>query len=92
MQHVDENYLNYCNFFLALAHSMFEKSIEMLAKPRSDKRVAYTLLTKAAEMNHLEARAKLAWANVFGLHTDFVDAAKEFEELAKQGVPDAHMV
>lgn len=61
--------------------------MEMLAKPNSDKRVAFTLIRKAAEMNHSKARAELAWARTMDLDFDF-----EFDELSNEGIPEAHMV
>ena len=65
--------------------------MEMLAKPNSDKRVAFTLIRKAAEMNHTKARAELAWARTLGHYMD-LDWDFEFDELSKEGLPEAHMV
>lgn len=67
--------------------------MEMLAKPRTDKRVAFTLLRKAAGFKHLKARAELAWAMLLGhwVSFDFHQAAEEFETLANEGVPEAHL-
>lgn len=73
-----------------IAQSMFEKAMEMLAKPNSDKRVAFTLIRKAAEMNHTKARAELAWARTLGHYMD-LDWDFEFDELSKEGLPEAHM-
>lgn len=68
--------------------------MEMLAKPRTDKRSAYALIQKAAEMNNFNARAELAWAHVLGhwVEFNFEYAATEFDELAKEGLPEANMV
>ncbi|EDW68337.2 protein sel-1 homolog 1 [Drosophila virilis] len=75
------------------AQSLYENAMEMLSKPRTDKRVAFTLLRKAAAFNHLKARAELAWAVLLGhwMAFDFHHAADEFESLANEGVAEAHM-
>ncbi|EDW83264.1 uncharacterized protein Dwil_GK22768 [Drosophila willistoni] len=75
------------------AQTMYENAMDMLAKPRTDKRVAFTLLRKAAAFNHLKARAELAWAVLLGhwMGFDFHHAADEFESLANDGVAEAHM-
>ncbi|XP_013116479.1 protein sel-1 homolog 1 [Stomoxys calcitrans] len=75
------------------AESMYENAMEMLSKPNSDKRVAFTLIRKAAEMKHSKARAELAWARVLGhyMDFDFEYAAAEFDDLAKEGLPEANM-
>ncbi|KAL7727843.1 hypothetical protein ACLKA6_019776 [Drosophila palustris] len=74
------------------AQNLYENAMEMLGKPRTDKRVAFTLLRKAAAFNHLKARAEVAWAMLLGLWMpfDFHHAAEEFETLANEGLPDAH--
>ncbi|XP_017091795.2 protein sel-1 homolog 1 [Drosophila bipectinata] len=75
------------------AQTMYDNAMDMLAKPRTDKRVAFTLLKKAAAFNHLKARAELAWAVLLGhwMDFDFNHAADEFESLVNEGVPEAHM-
>ncbi|XP_017140496.1 protein sel-1 homolog 1 [Drosophila miranda] len=75
------------------AQLMYNQAIDMLAKPRTDKRVVFTLLKKAAAFNHREARAALAWAVLMGhwMEFDFHHAADEFESLANEGLPSAHM-
>ncbi|XP_017084105.2 protein sel-1 homolog 1 [Drosophila eugracilis] len=75
------------------AQTMYNNAMDMLAKPQTDKRVAFTLLKKAAAFNHLKARAELAWAVLLGhwMDFDFNHAADEFESLANEGVPEAHM-
>ncbi|KAH8381834.1 hypothetical protein KR009_000463 [Drosophila setifemur] len=75
------------------AQTMYDNAMDMLAKPRTDKRVAFTLLKKAAAFNHLKARAELAWAVLLGhwMEFDFHHAADEFESLVNEGVPEAHM-
>ncbi|KAH8388222.1 hypothetical protein KR093_000712 [Drosophila rubida] len=74
------------------AQSLYDNAMEILGKPRTDQRVALTLLKKAAAFNHLKARAELAWAMVLGhwMSFDFHRAADEFESLAIEGVPEAH--
>ncbi|XP_030369762.1 protein sel-1 homolog 1 [Scaptodrosophila lebanonensis] len=73
--------------------TMYNNAIDMMAKPRTDKRVAFTLLRKAAALGHSFARADLAWSVVLGhwMDFDFHHAAEEFENLAKEGVADAHL-
>lgn len=68
--------------------------MELLAKPNADKRIVYTLMSKAAEMKHNQARAELAWARVLGhnMDFDFAYAAKEFDALAEEGLPEANIV
>ncbi|XP_022223815.1 protein sel-1 homolog 1 [Drosophila obscura] len=75
------------------AQLMYNNAMEMLAKPRTDKRVVFTLLKKAAAFNHQDARAALAWAVLMGhwMEFDFHHAADEFESLANEGLPSAHM-
>ncbi|XP_068155827.1 protein sel-1 homolog 1 [Drosophila tropicalis] len=75
------------------AQTMYENAMDVLVKPRTDKRVAFTLLRKAAAFNHLKARAQLAWAVLLGhwMGFDFHHAADEFESLANDGVAEAHM-
>ncbi|XP_034484544.1 protein sel-1 homolog 1 [Drosophila innubila] len=74
------------------AQSLFDNAMEILSKPRTDKRVAFTLLRKAAAFNHAKARAEVAWAMLLGLWMpfDFQQAAEEFERLAIDGLPEAH--
>ncbi|EDV43958.1 uncharacterized protein Dana_GF18742 [Drosophila ananassae] len=75
------------------AQTMYDNAMDMLGKPRTDKRVAFTLLKKAADFNHLKARAELAWAVLLGhwMDFDFNHAADEFESLVNEGLPEAHM-
>lgn len=74
------------------AQGLYENAMEMLGKPQTDKRVAFTLLRKAAAFNHPKARAEVAWAMLLGrwMPFDFHHAADEFESLANDGLPDAH--
>lgn len=73
---------------------MFRKAIEMLNGPNPDQRVVRTLIEKAAELNYSRARAHLARMKVFGqnMDFDFEYAAREFDELSKEGLSIAHMV
>eukprot|EP00099_Drosophila_melanogaster_P010122 NP_001262882.1 HMG-coA reductase degradation 3, isoform B [Drosophila melanogaster] len=75
------------------AQTVYDNAMDMLAKPSTDKRVAMILLKKAAAFNHLKARAELAWAALLGqwMDFDFNHAVDEFESLANEGVPEAHM-
>lgn len=73
---------------------MYEKAMEILNGQSSDKRVARTLMRKAAEMKHSKARVAQAWMRLLDQHTleDFNYAASEFDEMAKEGLTDAHLV
>lgn len=65
----------------------------MLSTPSSDKVVAYSMLQDAAARKHSRARAELAWAHTLGhfLSFNLTFAVKEFDELAREGIPEAHM-
>ncbi|CAD6995149.1 unnamed protein product [Ceratitis capitata] len=75
------------------AQTLYEKAMDMISKPRSDKDLAYRFIIRAAEMNHLKARAELAWAHLLGHYAklNFEFAAAEFDQLAKEGLPEANM-
>ena len=66
----------------------------MLSATRPKKAEAYNLLKTSASMNHIPSRIAVAWAQLLGapLPQDIEAAKKTFEELAGQGVADAHMV
>ncbi|XP_054081811.1 protein sel-1 homolog 1 [Zeugodacus cucurbitae] len=77
------------------AQTFYEKAMDLFAKPpkHQDKYLAYKFIARAAEMNHLKARAEMAWAHLLGRYAqlNYELAATEFDELAKEGVPEAHM-
>ncbi|XP_023309351.2 protein sel-1 homolog 1 [Lucilia cuprina] len=75
------------------AQSMYERAMEIFNGANPNKRVAHTLLRKAAEMKNSQARSTLAWLRIFEQETeyDLSYAAKEFEELAKEGLGQAHL-
>nr|XP_014085878.1 protein sel-1 homolog 1 [Bactrocera oleae]XP_036226011.1 protein sel-1 homolog 1 [Bactrocera oleae] len=75
------------------AQALYEKGMDIIAKQRSDKDLGHIFITRAAEMNHLKARAEMAWAHLLGRNgkLNFELAAAEFDELAKEGVPEANM-
>ncbi|KAH8278999.1 hypothetical protein KR018_012152 [Drosophila ironensis] len=75
------------------AQVMFVNAMHRLGKPRTDKRVVLAMLKKAAALNHPKARAEIAWAVLLGhwMDFDFQHAVDEFETLANEGVPEAHM-
>lgn len=79
---------------LHLAELLYENAMAMLATPSSDKATAYNLLQDAAIRKHSRARAELAWAHALGhyLNFDLVYAVSEFDQLAIEGLPEAHMV
>lgn len=78
--------------FLAL--EIYEKAMKMLSATRPKKADAYNLLKTSASMNHVPSRIAVAWAQLLGtpLPQDIDSAKKTFQELAEQGVADAHMV
>jgi len=68
--------------------------MKALNKSRPNRQRAYAHIEKAANMGHVEARIKIAWAHLFGtiLPQNIEKSKKIFEELAAEGVADAHMV
>lgn len=66
----------------------------LLNKTRPDKKAAYKLLMQASEMGNMDAKAMIAWAELFGnpLKQNLVSAKITFIELADRGHPDGHMV
>lgn len=73
---------------------IYEAAMKILNRTRSDKSEGFALLRQAADRGHAKSRAKIAWAQLLGSHTDmnFDEAKKTFVELAEDGLPDAHMV
>lgn len=73
---------------------IYEAAMKILNRTRSDKTEGFALLKKAADKGHAKSRAKIAWAQLLGTHTeiDFDEAKTTFIELAEDGLPDAHMV
>lgn len=75
------------------ALEIYEKAMKMLSATRPKKSDAYNLLKTSASMNHIPSRIAVAWAQLLGtpLQQDIDSAKKTFQELAEQGVADAHM-
>lgn len=66
----------------------------LLNKTRPNKPAAYKLLLEASEKGSLDAKAMIAWAELFGnpLKQNIESAKKSFISLAESGHPDGHMV
>lgn len=74
--------------------NLYESAMKILNKTRSDKAGGFALLKQAADKGHLNARAKIAWAQLMGnpIDMNFEEAKNTFLQLADAGLPDAHMV
>lgn len=77
----------------AEAKRVYDSAMLLLNKTRPDKKAAYKLLMQASEMGNLDAKAMIAWAELFGnpLKQNLVSAKITFIELADKGHPDGHM-
>lgn len=66
----------------------------LVSKPNTDKTLGYKMLREAADLGHKEAKTELAWAHLLGhyINLDIPYAKSVFEEMAKSGIPGAHMV
>ncbi|KAB7498734.1 Protein sel-1-like protein 1 [Armadillidium nasatum] len=75
------------------AQQLFENAQELLNRTRSNEYEAYMLLDKAAELGHVEAQLKVAWARILGKHLkqNVSIAENLFEKLANEGNPEAQM-
>lgn len=73
---------------------MYENAMQILNTPNSDRAEAFSMLVQAAARKHKRARAELAWAHTLGRYAniDLPFAVKAFDELVKDGLPEAHMV
>lgn len=87
-------YIYACITVVISAQTFYENGMNIISKQPGAKYLAYKFLLSAAERNHLKARAELAWAHLLGRieKLNFEFAATEFDELAKEGVPEANMV
>lgn len=74
--------------------NLYEAAMKILNKTRSDKTGGFALLKEAADKGHLNAQAKIAWAQLMGnpIEMNFEEAKNTFLKLADAGLPDAHMV
>lgn len=66
----------------------------LLNRTRPNKPAAYKLFLDASEKGSLDAKAMIAWAELFGnpLRQNIDSAKKTFTDLAEHGHPDGHMV
>lgn len=79
---------------IILADNLYEQALTLLNKTKASARAeGFSLLHKAAEKGHKMAKVNIAWAHLIGNPLEFnVEKAKEtFEELAEQGMAEAHM-
>lgn len=74
--------------------NLYEAAMKILNRTRSDKTGGFALLKEAADKGHLNAQAKIAWAQLMGnpIEMNFEEAKNTFLKLADAGLPDAHMV
>lgn len=74
------------------AKEIYEAALFKLNRRSPDLRGAILKVKESAEMGYAPAKIRLAWAHLFGEGVEFdVDQAKTiFEELAQEGVADAH--
>lgn len=74
--------------------NLYESAMKILNKTRSDKAGGFAMLKQAADKGHLNAQAKIAWAQLMGnpIEMNFEEAKNTFLKLADTGLPDAHMV
>lgn len=79
---------------MVIAQLLYENAMQILSTPNSDKPEAFSMLIHAAVRKHSRAKAELAWAHALGRYAniDFGYAVKLFDELVKEGLPEAHMV
>lgn len=75
------------------AKKVYESAMALLNKTRPDKTKAYKLLAEASSKGSLDAKAMLAWAELFGnpLPQNLNGAKETFKLLAEYGHPDGHM-
>lgn len=66
----------------------------ILNKTRPNKQQAFKLMQEAADKGSLDAKAMIAWAELFGnpLKQNLQSATKTFTHLAEVGHAEGHMV
>lgn len=81
-------------FFNVTAKKIYDSAMVVLNKTRPNKPAAYELLLEASEKGSLDAKAMIAWAELFGnpLKQNLESAKQTFVFLADRGHPDGHMV
>jgi len=87
--------LNYRHtILLCLAEQLYQAGLKKLKSTLGDHLDAYEYFYRAQTLDHEEAKAKFAFALLFGLkYTQDIPKAYEiFNELSKKGNPDAHLV
>ncbi|ETN67843.1 Sel1l protein [Anopheles darlingi] len=76
-----------------VAQQIFERAMTVLNKTKVDRMLGHKLMGEAAMMGHPLARSHVAWEQLLGnpVSLDIESAKQTFQELAKEGLPDAHM-
>lgn len=75
------------------ANELYETALGILNQTKPDTEHAYTLFKSAAELGHVKAKGKVAWARLLGNHLtqNITQAGELFDELSRQGNADAQM-
>jgi len=86
--------LNYICILMYLAELLYQAGLKKMKSTLGDNLDAYVYFYRAQTLDHEEAKAKFAFALLFGLkYTQDIPKAYEiFNELSKKGNPDAHLV
>jgi len=79
---------------MCLAEQLYQAGLKKLKSTLGDNLDAYEYFYRAQTLDHEEAKAKFAFALLFGLkYTQDIPKAYEiFNELSKKGNSDAHLV
>lgn len=77
-----------------LAEQLYRTGLKKLKSTLGDHLDAYEYFYRAYSLDHEEAKAKFAFALLFGLKysQDIPKAFEIFKELSQKGNPDAHLV
>lgn len=77
-----------------LAEKLYRAGLKKLKSTLGDNLDAYEYFYRAHILGHEEAKAKFAFAILFGLkYSQNIPRAYEiFNELSQKGIPDAHLV
>lgn len=73
--------------------ALYEAAIKLLNKTKPNREDATKLLIQAMEKGNSDAKARIAWAYLFGttMNQNMNDAKEIFYDLAGNGHPDGHM-
>ncbi|XP_058063954.1 protein sel-1 homolog 1 isoform X2 [Anopheles bellator] len=75
------------------ADQIYERAMMVLNKTKVDRVLGHKLMVEAAGKGHSIARSHVAWGQLLGnpVSLDIESARTSFQELAEEGLPDAHM-